>query len=120
VNNLYYLFSVDNWLAYGLVYAVILVPFHFAYGAVMGYFYDFSRSIKSYQWVSWIVALVISIIVDGFASSVLMALDLPIDRMRLFPIFVIGAYLVLFFFTRWGIRHLLEEDRAELLIKEDV
>lgn len=115
INNAYFLFHTEQWVEYGLAHALFLVPFHFAYGAVMGYVYGFSRKKKNHKWVSWFLALVVAIIIDGFASAVLMSIDLPFDRMPLFPILVALSYGLLYCLTKFGIKHMLKKDLQEMI-----
>ena len=113
INNAYCLFTIDDWFSYGLVNALVLVPFHFAFGAIMGYLYGYSGFSENNKWTAWLFALVVTIVIDGIASAILMSFDLTINEMPLFAIYVIAIYIILYLLTKWGISHMLEEDREE-------
>ena len=110
INNAYFLFRSEEWVEYGLVHATVLVPSHFAFGAVMGYIYGLSRLMKTHKWFPWLLALVVVIIIDGFVSALLMSIDMSLNDMPMFPILVILSYIILYWLTKLGIRHMLIED----------
>ena len=114
INNAYYLFNTENWLSYGNVHGLVLIPFHFGYGALLGYLYGYSTFSESNKWATWIQALVFTIIIDGLSSTVLMSFDLTFDKISLFPLYVVLVYVLLFWITRWGISHMLEEDKDDM------
>lgn len=113
INNAYFLFHSQEWVEYGLVRAIVLVPFHFAFGAVMGYIYGISRLMGKNKWITWLLALLVAIVVDGFVSAVLMSFDMSFDDMPMFPILVLLSYIILYLLTKQGIKHLLIEDYLE-------
>ena len=113
INNAYFLFHSQEWVEYGLVRAIVLVPFHFAFGAVMGYIYGISRLMEKNKWITWLLALLVAIVVDGFVSAVLMSFDMSFDDMPMFPILVLLSYIILYLLTKQGIKHLLIEDFLE-------
>ena len=113
INNAYFLFHSQEWVEYGLVRAIVLVPFHFAFGAVMGYIYGISRLMGKNKWITWLLALLVAIVVDGFVSAVLMSFDMSFDDMPMFPILVLLSYIILYLLTKQGIKHLLIEDFLE-------
>jgi RsiW-degrading membrane proteinase PrsW (M82 family) len=111
--NILYLFSnIDNWLATGIMRALISVPAHFFFAIIMGYYYSLAHfRIGKNRTLDAISALLIPVLAHGIFDALLFVSAMNAGMAGILTLIFIIGFFFLRKYASSRVDRILESDR---------
>ena len=119
--NILYLFSnLQNWVATGIMRALISVPAHFFFAIIMGYYYSLAHfRIGKNRTVDAIYALLLPVLAHGIFDALLFVSAMSQELAGILTLVFIIGFFFLRKFASSRIDKILETDRVYITRVED-